>query len=115
MGFIVCFAGVVRTYYMYKVTEGYHDVTWDAYPVWLGTAIELYLGIVRLASTPHLLLTPEELTIVGLHISSANKTLLRTLCSKTAFYHTKPKYDIQFKPKQYIQPDTQHLFGGSGR
>ena len=46
MGFVVCFAGVVRTYYMYRVTDGYHDVTWDAYPVWFGTAIELYLGIV---------------------------------------------------------------------
>ncbi|KAN0120355.1 hypothetical protein V8E51_002563 [Hyaloscypha variabilis] len=52
MGFIVCFAGVVRTYYMYKVTEGYHDVTWDAYPVWLGTAIELYLGIVCTSAPP---------------------------------------------------------------
>ncbi|KAE9380981.1 hypothetical protein N431DRAFT_459885 [Stipitochalara longipes BDJ] len=52
MGFIVCFAGVVRTYYMYKVTDGYHDVTWDAYPVWLGTAFELYLGIVCTSAPP---------------------------------------------------------------
>lgn len=49
VGFVVCFAGVVRTYYMYKVTDGYHDVTWDADPVWLGTAVELYLGIVSLS------------------------------------------------------------------
>ncbi len=46
MGFVVCFAGVVRTYYMYRVTDGYHDVTWDSYPAWFGTAVELYLGIV---------------------------------------------------------------------
>jgi hypothetical protein len=31
---------------MWKVTDGYHDVTWDAYPVWLGSAVELYVGIV---------------------------------------------------------------------
>jgi Fungal rhodopsin domain len=48
IGFVVCFAGIVRTYYMYKVTDGYHDITWDAYPVWFGTAVELYLGIVSL-------------------------------------------------------------------
>jgi hypothetical protein len=47
IGFVVCFAGIVRTYFMYKVTDGYRDVTWDAYPVWFGTAVELYLGIVR--------------------------------------------------------------------
>jgi hypothetical protein len=46
IGFVVCLAGIVRTYYMYKATAGYHDVTWDAYPAWLGTAVELYLGIV---------------------------------------------------------------------
>ncbi|PMD15777.1 hypothetical protein NA56DRAFT_663535 [Hyaloscypha hepaticicola] len=52
MGIVVCFAGVVRTYYMYRVTDGYHDVTWDAYPVWFGTAIELYLGIVCTSAPP---------------------------------------------------------------
>jgi hypothetical protein len=46
IGFVVCLAGIVRTYYMYKATAGYHDVTWDAYPAWLATAVELYLGIV---------------------------------------------------------------------
>jgi hypothetical protein len=45
---VVCFAGIVRTYYMWKVTDGYHDVTWDAYAVWLGSAVELYVGIVSM-------------------------------------------------------------------
>jgi hypothetical protein len=56
VGFVVCFAGVVRTYLMYKVTDGYHDVTWAAYPVWSVTAVELYLGIVRhpFVLVPHL-------------------------------------------------------------
>ena len=96
VGFIVCFAGVVRTYYMYKVTDGYHDVTWDAYPVWLGTAVELYLGIVRLS---HLLSSKakiQELTITGLHISTTNKAFLRSLPSKPAFCNSKPELDIHF-------------------
>ena len=45
-GFVVCFAGIVRTYYLYRITDDNRDVTWDAYPVWLGSAVELYLGIV---------------------------------------------------------------------
>lgn len=52
-GFIVCLAGVVRTYYFYRATINYHDITWDAYPVWLAAGIELYLGIVRIYPTPH--------------------------------------------------------------
>ena len=44
--FVVCFACVVRTYYFYRLTEGYHDITWDAFPVWISSAIELYIGIV---------------------------------------------------------------------
>jgi hypothetical protein len=51
-GFVVCFAGVVRTIYMYRVTDGYYDVTWDAYPAWLSTAIELYIGIVCTSIPP---------------------------------------------------------------
>jgi hypothetical protein len=45
-GFVVCIAGTVRTYFMYRCTDGYHDITWDGYYVWISTAIELYIGIV---------------------------------------------------------------------
>jgi hypothetical protein len=51
-GFVVCLAGVVRTVYMYRVTDGYYDVTWDAFPVWLSTAVELYIGIVCTSIPP---------------------------------------------------------------
>jgi hypothetical protein len=47
-GFVVCFAGIVRTYYFYKLTKTNHDITWDAFPVWVSTAVELYIGIVRI-------------------------------------------------------------------
>ncbi|KAH7391517.1 integral membrane protein [Cadophora sp. MPI-SDFR-AT-0126] len=44
-GFISCIAGVVRTYYMYEVTTGW-DQTWRSYPVWVTSALELYIGII---------------------------------------------------------------------
>jgi hypothetical protein len=50
-GFVVCFAGVARTVYMYRVTDGYYDVTWEAFPCWLSTAVELYIGVVRKSPT----------------------------------------------------------------
>jgi hypothetical protein len=53
-GFVVCFAGIVRTYYFYRLTDGYHDITWDAFPVWISSAIELYIGIVRLFHSKNL-------------------------------------------------------------
>ncbi len=44
-GFFGCAAGVARTYYMYMVTQTY-DQTWASYPVWMTSAIELYIGVV---------------------------------------------------------------------
>jgi len=49
-GFISCTAGVVRTYYTYQVSQTY-DQVWAAYPVWVTSAIELYVGIIC-ASVP---------------------------------------------------------------
>ncbi|KAE9369204.1 hypothetical protein N431DRAFT_485162 [Stipitochalara longipes BDJ] len=51
-GFVVCIAGTARTYFMYRCTDGYHDITWDGYPVWIATAIELYVGIVCASFPP---------------------------------------------------------------
>jgi hypothetical protein len=45
LGFMSCIAGIIRTYYMYKVTTSY-DQTWDSYPVWITSATELYIGMV---------------------------------------------------------------------
>jgi hypothetical protein len=51
-GFTVCFAGIARTVYMYRLTETYYDVTWDAFPMWLSAAVKLYIGIVRTFHCP---------------------------------------------------------------
>lgn len=49
-GFLITLTGALRTYYLYKVTTGY-DKTWEAFPVWLTSSVELYVGIIC-ASVP---------------------------------------------------------------
>jgi uncharacterized membrane protein YidH (DUF202 family) len=44
-GFLVTCAGAVRSYYLYKVTTTW-DKTWEGFPVWLASSVELYVGIV---------------------------------------------------------------------
>lgn len=48
MGFLSCFAGIARTYYLY-ITTTTDDQIWAAYPVWMTAAIELYVGVVSIA------------------------------------------------------------------
>lgn len=45
LGFTSCLAGVVRTYFMYEVTQVW-DMTWASYPVWVSSSCELYIGVV---------------------------------------------------------------------
>lgn len=51
-GFFVTLVGAVRTYYMYKVTSTW-DKTWEGFPVWLTSSLELFVGIVCLHSLLH--------------------------------------------------------------
>jgi hypothetical protein len=44
-GFMVTFAGCVRTIYTYRVSISY-DQTWMAFPVWISSSVELYVGVV---------------------------------------------------------------------
>lgn len=54
LGLLSAAAGVARTYYTYMVTRTY-DQTWAAYPVWLTSALELYIGMVSSPSLQSLL------------------------------------------------------------
>ncbi|KAM3076934.1 hypothetical protein ACMFMF_004850 [Clarireedia jacksonii] len=45
LGFLSCFAGIIRTYYMWRVTQVW-DQVWHSYPVWVSAAVELYVGII---------------------------------------------------------------------
>ncbi|KAK2855697.1 hypothetical protein FQN49_004932 [Arthroderma sp. PD_2] len=51
-GFIICIAGVARTFFTYRISRSY-DKTWDAYPLFIAATIEMYLGVIA-ASMPSL-------------------------------------------------------------
>ena len=51
-GFLVTIAGIVRSIYTYKLTTTF-DKTWNGYPVWLASSVELYVGIVCRLRTPY--------------------------------------------------------------
>jgi hypothetical protein len=44
-GFTITLTGAVRTYYIWKVTTEW-DKTWEIYPAWISSSVELYVGIV---------------------------------------------------------------------
>ena len=50
MGFIVCIAGIVQAYYVDKALIHSYDETWDGWPLWVASAIEVDLGIVSVIS-----------------------------------------------------------------
>ena len=50
-GILVTVASVLRTYYLYQVTNGW-DKTWHASPAWITSSVELYVGIVSLSTHP---------------------------------------------------------------
>lgn len=53
MGWLASLAGAVRTYLLFKQdTAPDHDFTWLSWASYLASAVELYLGIVSLVSSP---------------------------------------------------------------
>jgi hypothetical protein len=42
----VCIAGIIRTIYVWKVTDETYDETWVGYTMWLWTAVESDLAII---------------------------------------------------------------------
>lgn len=46
LGAFVCVAGIMRTYYTHQVIYETYDVTWEGYPLWIWTALEIDLGII---------------------------------------------------------------------
>lgn len=46
LGFIVSIAAGLRTYYWYQANIVSYDVTWEAYPLWIASAVEVNIGLV---------------------------------------------------------------------
>jgi hypothetical protein len=59
LGFCSVAAGIARTYFMYLCTVSW-DQIWLSYPVWMMSAIELYVGIVSNPSQHHYPLTTAQ-------------------------------------------------------
>ncbi|KAL8706599.1 MAG: hypothetical protein Q9201_000346 [Fulgogasparrea decipioides] len=45
LGFIVCIAGIVQVYYVDVALKRSYDETWDGWPLWVASAVEVDLGI----------------------------------------------------------------------
>ena len=45
-GFIVCISGIVHAYYVDKALVHSYDETWEGWPLWVASAIQVDLGIV---------------------------------------------------------------------
>lgn len=46
LGFIVCIAGIIQAYYVDYALVSSYDETWDGWPLWVASAIEVDVGIV---------------------------------------------------------------------
>ncbi|KAL8709843.1 MAG: hypothetical protein Q9220_005459 [cf. Caloplaca sp. 1 TL-2023] len=45
LGFIVCIAGIVQVYYVDVALRKSYDETWDGWPLWVASAVEVDVGI----------------------------------------------------------------------
>lgn len=50
LGFVVCIAGVVQVWYIDVALISSYDETWDGWPLWVASAIEVDVGIVSTLS-----------------------------------------------------------------
>ncbi|KAI4266450.1 MAG: hypothetical protein L6R38_008734, partial [Xanthoria sp. 2 TBL-2021] len=45
MGFVVCIAGIVQVYYVDFALKNSYDETWDGWPLWVASAVQVDVGI----------------------------------------------------------------------
>ena len=50
LGFFVCVSGIVQAVYVNEALVKSYDETWTGWPLWVASAIEVDLGIVRNAT-----------------------------------------------------------------
>jgi hypothetical protein len=46
LGFVVVFAGCMRTYWVVEVVNDTYDVTWNGFCMWFWVAVEVNLGVI---------------------------------------------------------------------
>lgn len=52
IGFIICISGIVHAYYVDLALVRSYDETWDGWPLWVASAIQVDLGIVSSPPAP---------------------------------------------------------------
>ncbi|KAI4242459.1 MAG: hypothetical protein L6R40_004013 [Gallowayella cf. fulva] len=45
LGFVVCIAGIVQVYYVDFALKKSYDETWDGWPLWVASAVQVDVGI----------------------------------------------------------------------
>jgi len=81
LGFVSCIAGIIRTYFMYRVTKEF-DQTWNSYPVWITSAVELYIGMVSFSPKQQAFyLCPSQLIRPDMCLDTSNQAILHKLPS----------------------------------
>ncbi|KAL8730098.1 MAG: hypothetical protein Q9166_004297 [cf. Caloplaca sp. 2 TL-2023] len=45
LGFVVCIAGIVQVYYVDYALKNSYDETWDGWPLWVASAVQVDVGI----------------------------------------------------------------------
>lgn len=50
LGFVVCIAGIVQVYYVDFALKKSYDETWDGWPLWVASAVQVDVGIVSPSS-----------------------------------------------------------------
>ncbi|KUJ19087.1 uncharacterized protein LY89DRAFT_731510 [Mollisia scopiformis] len=103
VGFCITLIGAVRTYYLYKVTSQW-DKTWEAYPVWLTSSLELYVGIIC-ASIPATKRFFTRLGLSWLRSSTASRPPTTTVPS----HHTQEEHEIGVFPLHEYSDDKKDV------
>ncbi|KAI4200221.1 MAG: hypothetical protein LQ350_004079 [Teloschistes chrysophthalmus] len=89
LGFIVCIAGIVQVYYIDVALRKSYDETWDGWPLWVASAVEVDLGILCVsipAIRPFLAIyVPRLLESTGIHGKGSKESSENSGSNKNPF------------------------------
>lgn len=97
-GYVVSFAGAIRTYYTYKELSSL-DETWEAYPNWISSSVELYVGVVSVT-----------LPCIAHGVTTCQRTNSTKICASIPA--TKPFF-VRYLPRLLddVSHSTRYKFG----
>ncbi|KAL8779319.1 MAG: hypothetical protein Q9213_006999 [Squamulea squamosa] len=109
MGFIVCIAGIVQVYYVDVALKGSYDETWDGWPLWVASAVQVDVGILCVsipAIRPFLAIyVPRLLESTGISPKPSKPPTTHSIMAKNPFRYAA-------KNKSHNSPWAKDLEGG---